>query len=138
MILSFKPTAQLKLISWNSGRKSIVDSLGYELQSSNRSMNVLFSVAETSALTDLSSIGLVGWRHGAPLMRGMCVYISRSLQHFTTIRESSYTLSGTVNFPSQRGFEAVVIGFVCSYRSPEITDEEALLEYFADVSEAFT
>ena len=108
--------ARLKFISWNAGKKPIIPSLGDEIERTD--LNTLMSIAETNNLADLSSIGYIGWRHSKEIMRGLCVYISAELQHYTSIKESKYSLHGAINLPAIDGTKPISVGFLCTYRSP--------------------
>ena len=113
------PAPKLKLLSWNSGKKSIVDSLGYEIKNP---MSTIMSVAETHSLADLSNHGYIGHRHQAEIMRGLCIYISMHLQNYSSVRHTKYTLEGEVSLPNVEGKgKPITIGFIASYRSPSLT-----------------
>ena len=106
-----KPSNSLKIMSWNSGNMKIIESIGYELRAALDKF-VLLSINETRALQDLSSLNLIGFRHQAEITRGLCVYISSTLQHYTTCNESKYSLFGTLNLPTIDNYDPVKIGFI--------------------------
>ena len=94
----------------------------------------LVCIAETPNLSDLSSIGLSGWRHSAEIMRGLSVFVSSDLQHFSHIQESKFSLYGHISLPALDNYEALPIGFLASYRSPSLVTDEQNAEFFNDLS----
>ena len=126
------PKTMLKLVSWNAGNKSIRESLLAELK--NLSIHTLLTVNETKNLQDLSDLGLIGFRHSSKIMRGLCIYVSTFLQHYTTVTEGKYALHGVLNLPTVDGHDPVTIGYIGTYRSPELTTDVELVDYFNDLS----
>ena len=84
-------------------------------------LNTLLVISETTNLADLSSEGYIGWRHAEPDMQGLCVYISKELQHYTRIKQTRYTLNGAIDLPAVDGKTPISVGFIASYRSPSLT-----------------
>ena len=106
--------------------------MGDEIE--RKDLNTLMSIAETNNLADLSSIGYIGWRHSREIMRGLCVYISAELQHYTNIEQSDYSLHGAINLPAIDGKTPISVGFLCTYRSPSLTKNEEHEEYLDDIA----
>ena len=78
-----KPSSSIKLISWNTGGMNIGKSLDSELKFAIKN-HMIFTANETNSLPDLSQYKLVGWRHSNPITRGLAVFISSSLRHYST------------------------------------------------------
>ena len=131
-----KAAASLKLLAWNSGRKSILNSLLDEIENKTRKkpLNTLMAISETTNLADLSSVGFIGWRHTQPDMQGLCVYISKELQHYTRIKQTRYTLNGAIDLPAVDGKTPISVGFIASYRSPSLTKSSEHEEYLEDLA----
>ena len=131
---NFISSPRIKLISWNAGKKSIIDSLLPEFR--DRSISTVMSVAETSSLADLSNHGYIGHRHQSDIMRGLCVYISSHLQNYACINHTKYTMNGQICLPHVEGKgKPITIGFIASYRSPSLTTNAQHEDYLTDISE---
>ena len=102
------------MLAWNSGRKSIIDSLLDEIVNKTRKkpLNTLMAISETSNLADLSSVGFIGWRHTQPDMQGLCVFISKELQHYTRIKQTRCTLNGANDLPAVDGKTPISYSFL--------------------------
>lgn len=129
-------TSSLKFVTWNSGRKSVTDSLRGEL--ALRKQNICLCLNETSNLPNLDEFRLNGVRHTDTVKtQGLCVFISSQLQHYSHAEQSKYSIFGYFNLPTvvvnDIECEPLKIGFIATYRSPSLSQAENS-EYFADLT----
>ena len=123
----------LTFITWNSGEKSITESLESELI--DRRTNKLLTINEASfGLADLTRLGLIGVMHDNPRCKGLSVYISVSLQHYSSYWFSRWTIYGSIHLPKVGDLEALTIGFISFYRSPSLSVDENI-DFFVDLEE---
>jgi len=131
--------SNFKFITWNSARKNISPSLDSEL--SNLTQYKLICVNETSVLYDVSKFNLVGYRHSNKVTRGLSVYINKDLQHHSSVNQSDFTIYGYIAPPPISNNNAKTmfskIGYVCSYRSPSLSDLENET-FFNDLYDSIT
>ena len=123
---------RLKFISYNCNNKSnLTPDIGPLL--SNTKQNIIMCINETFALPDLSIYKLAGVRHSNPLSRGLSLFISDHLRHYTDVFYSKFTINGLMTLPSDDNKEAMTIGFIATYRSPSLGyDQEQ--EFFTDLN----
>ena len=128
---------KIKFIHWNANNKAnLTPDLGPHLK--NKKSNIFLSINESFALTDLSIYKLVGVRHQNLLTRGLSLYISDHLRHYTNIFFSKFTINGVITLPSNNpNKEPLSIGFVSTYRSPSLTLEQEI-EFFTDLNQVQT
>ena len=136
----------IRIILWNSGRKSIGESLYSVL--SDRSSPIVLIINETDAFRDLKTddFVLIGKQHSAGgKTQGLCIYVSECLQSFSRSWETDWSYAGYLKFPramvaGDLDFEStasvvdpndgmlaeaeksqfIFIGFFGTYRSPSL------------------
>ena len=124
---------RLKFIQYNCNNKSnLTPDIGPCI--SNTKQNILMTLNETFALPDLSIYRLAGIRHSNPMSRGLCLFISDHLRHYTDVFYSAYTINGLITLPSNNmDKEAMTIAFIATYRSPSL-DPQQEEEFFDDLN----
>ena len=131
--MSTRVDTKLKMVHWNcNNRANLTPDIGPEIK--NRSSNILLCLNETFSLPDLSVYKLVGVRHQNLLSRGLCLFISEHLRHYTDFYFSKFSIYGSINLPDSGAKEALKIGFICSYRSPSLSADQNI-EFFNDFNE---
>ena len=127
-----KARSKLRLVLWNRRvSEDIVDNIGSYIKDSNYNVGLVINESP-HGMVDLSSIGMIGYGSTNVKSRGLCFYLSSALRNYVNIYHSTWCIYGTISLPKVGKLEPVVLGFVATYRSPNLSTDENL-EFFNDL-----